>query len=326
MTRIKTISEIGSLYEKVLDTQQKLVQEKTQAPVKETFPTAADKKPDIKKLQEKGSDKKAFIFKDSGPSGKDGKSNVGEINDPKYKKNTGVEKFSISLEKTGSKEINNFMSKSIFDKLFEDVMGDDALDLGIKAGPEGAAGDESSDLDLSTGSDTVSVTLDRDVAQKLHEVLAAALEEGEGESEAEADLGGEVSDEDNEEKKEEKKEEDNEEKADKEEENEEIAGEAIEAEELGTPVSGKVKGGEPTSPKGTANVVKGTVSSLAKHGKGGDGKVKDGIDGKGTDHGHALVGSGVKGGAPTSPKGRSNVISGVVKGGGKGDQNLFQAN
>lgn len=324
MTRIKTISEIGSLYEKVLDAQQKLVQEKTQAPVKETFPTAADKKPDVKKLQEKGSDKKAFIFKDSGPAGKDGKSNVGEINDPKYKKNTGVEKFSISLEKTGSKQINNFMSKSIFDKLFEDVMGDDALDLGIKAGPEGAAGDESSDLDLSTGGDTVSVTLDKDVAHKLLDVLSAALEEGESESEAEgdagADLGGEVSDEDNEEKKDDKKE-------DKEdEENEEIAGEAIEAEELGIPVSGKVKGGDPTSPKGTANVVKGTVSSLAKHGKGGDGKIKDGIDGKGTDVGHSLVGSGVKGGAPTSPKGRSNVISGVVKGGGKGDQNLFQAN
>lgn len=322
MTRIKTISEIGSLYEKVLDAQQKLVQEKTQAPIKETFPTAADKKPEVKKLQEKGSEKKAFIFKDSGPAGKDGKSNVGEINDPKYKKNTGIEKYSISLEKTGSKKINNFMSKSIFDKLFEDVMGDDALDLGIKAGPEGATGDESSDLDLSTGGDTVSVTLDKDVAKKLHEVLAAALEEGEteGESEVEADLGGELSDEDNEEKKEE----DNEEKAD-DEENEEIAGEAIEAEELGTPVSGKVKGGDPTSPKGTANVVKGTVSSLAKHGKGGDGKVTDkcGNDG---DKGHALVGSGVKGGAATSPKGRSNVVSGVVKGGGKGDQNLFQAN
>jgi hypothetical protein len=322
MTRIKTISEIGSLYEKVLDTQQKLVQEKTQAPIKETFPIAADKKPDVKKLQERGSEKKAFVFKDSGPAGKDGKSNVAEINDPKYKKNTGVEKFSISLEKTGSKKINNFMSKSIFDKLFEDVMGDDALDLGIKAGPEGAAGDESSDLDLSTGGDTVSITLDKDVAKKLHEVLMAALEQGEAEGEseaegeAEADLGGEVSDEDNEEKKEDKE-------AD--EDNEELAGEAIDAEEIGTPVSGKVRGGEPTSPKGTANVVKSTVSSLAKHGKGGDGKVTDkcGNDG---DKGHALVGSGIKGGAPTSPKGRNNVVSGVVKGGGKGDQTLFQAN
>lgn len=319
MTRVKSINEIGSAYEEVRKAQQNIVEEKASAPIKETFPKAEDKKPDIKKLQEKGSDKNAFIFKDSGPAGKSGKSNLGEINDPKYKKNTGIEKFSISLEKTGSKEINNFMSKSIFDKLFEDVMGDDALDLGIKAGPEGAEGDNNSaDLDLSTGGDTVSITLDKDVAKKLHEVLMAALDEGEDESEA--DLGSEVSDEDNEEKKEDKEEEKSEE------DNEEIAGEAIEAEELGTPVSGKVRGGEPTSPKGTANVVKGTVSSLAKHGKGGDGKVKDGIDGKGTDAGHALVGSGVKGGAPTSPKGRSNVVSGVVKGGGKGDQNLFQAN
>ena len=207
------------------------------------------------------------------------------------------------------------MSKSIFDKLYEDVMKDDALDLGISAGPEGEAGDKGADL--GGESDEVTLTLPRDVAQKLHDLLmdvlgAGETEEAGGEGE---DVGGEGEDKgaEEDEQHEDKKEDDK-----KDEDQEAIAGEATDIKELPDHTASL------KAVKGQANVVKGTVTGSAKAGKGGDGSVKDGVDGKGTDHGHALVGSGVKGGAPTSVKGRSNVVNSVIKGGGKGDQSLFQ--
>jgi len=94
----------------------------------------------------------------------------------------------------------------------------------------------------------------------------------------------------------------------------EVAGEATAIEEL--PDS---KGQALTSKN---NKVHSTVTK-AGHGKGGDGKVTDKVGNDG-DKGHALVGSGVKGGAPTPVKGKANVVSGVIKGGGKGDQSFFQ--
>jgi hypothetical protein len=292
--------------EKPQTTAQEVVEEKA-AKKLNFFPNASDKKINVKKITASGSDKNAFVHKDSGPAAASGFK--ADIVDPKNKKlqkkdnHYEPEKFSAALEKTETKNINNSM-KSIFDKLYEDVMKDDALDLGIQAGPEGEAGDKA-EHDLSGGSEnTVTIKLDKDLAQKLHDVLMAVLG-GEAEGEAESETEGESED------------------------NQEVAGESIaidQAEERGTPVSGTVKGGESTSPKGQANVVKGTVTGAAKAGKGGEGDVNNPIDGSGKSFGHALVGSGVKGGDATSTKSRANVVNSVIKGGGKGDQSLFQSN
>jgi len=314
MTRVNSIKNIGAVYEQMQAAKQQtqeVVEEKA-AKKLDTFPKATDKKINVKKITASGSEKNAFVHKDSGPEAAEGFKK--DIIDPKNKKLQKKEnhyepqKFSAALEKTETKNINNNM-KSIFDKLYEDVMKDDALDLGIQAGPEGEAGDKAG-LDLSGGSeDTVTIKLDKDLAQKLHDALMEVLStegEAEGETEGEDEGGSEGESEDN----------------------QEVAGESIaidQAEDRGTPVSGTVKGGEATSVKGQANVVKGTVTGAAKAGKGGVGKVTDNVvDGEGTEIGHALVGSGPKGGAPTSTKGRANVVNSVIKGGGKGDQSLFQ--
>jgi len=82
-------------------------------------------------------------------------------------------------------------NKSLFEKLFEDVMENDALGLPPEGGEEGGMGGEEGG---GEGEDTVTLTLDRATAEKLVEALQDVLgggeEEGEGESE-----GGEGGDE-----------------------------------------------------------------------------------------------------------------------------------
>lgn len=251
---------------------EKVYLEKVNFPPKGTFELATDAK-------EKK--KPAFAGKNTGPENADGFKK--EISDPKNLKNKetfqGTEKmssqnFNEKIEKNEQKNINNFMSKSIFDKLFEDVMGDasasqdeqDAVDLGLGVGDE-ASTEESGD---------VTFTLPRDVAQKLHDVLMTALggeeEAAGGEEEAaggEEDAQAVAGSEDAEHKaKEDKKEEE------KEEDNQEVAGEATHLETL--PDS---KG---QSLAGKNNKVGGTVDSLVAKGHG-DGKVKGEVDGKGKD-------------------------------------------
>ena len=86
----------------------------------------------------------------------------------------------------------NMSNKSLFEKLFEDVMENDALGLPPEGGEEGGIGGEEGGH--SEGEDTVTLTLDRATAEKLVEALQDVLgggeEEGEGESE-----GGEGGDE-----------------------------------------------------------------------------------------------------------------------------------
>lgn len=313
MTRVNSIKDIGAVYismkqaasekakvaEVVAKKPTAVVEEKTAAKLP-TFPEAKDKKIDVKKITAKGSDKKAFVHKDSGPAAAGG-FNKNAI-DPKTAKEDNhysPQKFSSALEKTEAEDINNGMSKSIFDKLYEDVMKDDALDLGIQAGPEGEAGDTAGDT--MEGGDEVTLTLPRDVAQKLHDMLMNVLG-AEADDAGEEDIGGETDGEA--------------EDAGTEDEiqNVEVAGEATAIEEL--PDS---KGQTLTSKNNKVHA----PGIKAGHGKGGDGKVTDKVGNDG-DKGHALVGSGVKGGAPTSVKGRANVVSSVVKGGGKGDQSFFQ--
>jgi hypothetical protein len=107
------------------------------------------------------------------------------------------------VPKKESKNINNLNKvkvmtedKSIFDKLFEQVMGeaeDEDMELGIDidgADDEGFGGEEDGD---------VTITLDKELATKLHEVLMDVLggeEEGgeEGDETEEMDMGYEDSD------------------------------------------------------------------------------------------------------------------------------------
>ena len=181
MTRVNSIKDIGLVYEQVLKnntpTQEQPVEVVEEKAVKtlDTFPRATDKKIDMKKITSKGSDNNAFVHKDSGPEAKLGVKK--DIVDPKTAKDNNhyqPQKFSDNTKKLNQENINNGM-KSIFDKLNEDVMGDDKLDVGIQAGPEGEAAD-AKDLDLSAGSeDTITVKLDKDVAQKLHDALMSVL-------------------------------------------------------------------------------------------------------------------------------------------------------
>jgi hypothetical protein len=103
-------------------------------------------------------------------------------------------------------------NKSLFEKLFEEVMQDDAEALGLPSGEgsEGAGEMGGDDFGSEEGGDEVTLTLDRETAQKLHALLGGVLggeEEGEDEGMGEEgemeeggeDFGDEASEEDEEE-------------------------------------------------------------------------------------------------------------------------------
>jgi len=290
MNQTRTLVEMGDFYEKNI-----IEEKKSVFPPKGTFALATDKKP----VQAEAK-KDAFVQKDSGPENADGFKK--DIVDPKTAKKENFyepKKFSQNCEKTEVQTINNFMSKSIFDKLYEDVMSDqagadaDAAALGLPSAPEAGAGEGET-------SEEVTISLPHDLAVKLHELLTAVIGEGEKEVEGETeDASGEDAeanfasgaDEDNEE---EEKEEDSDEDA------ENVAKEATELKEL--PDSA----GQALQKKD--NKVGDVTKSLVSSG-GGDGKVTDKVGNDG-EKGHALVGGGVKGGASTSPKGKANVVAG----------------
>ena len=197
---------------------------------------------------------------------------------------------------------------SNFDKLYEAVMSEDDVELGITGAQPGVA-----EVAPAATGEEIELTPKEHLAkaiellQKLQSLDLISDEseaEAEGETEAGSDEDGEyMSSEDN----------------------EEIATEEIEAEDIGHALVNAKKGQELTKVSSGSNKVAGTLTTLAKTGKGGDAKVTDKVGTEG-EKGHALVGSGVKGGAPTSTKGKANVVSGVIKGGGKGDQDFFQSN
>jgi len=76
-------------------------------------------------------------------------------------------------------------NKSLFEKLFEEVMENDEAALGIDGGDTGdMGGDDMGGGDFGDeGGDEVTITLDRETAQKLIDVLQSSLGGGE-------DLGG----------------------------------------------------------------------------------------------------------------------------------------
>lgn len=98
------------------------------------------------------------------------------LSQPVKSKKKDVKKESNDINNSTMKEKS--FNKSSFDKLFEDVMGDDFEDdvnLGDDLGGDDL-GDDLGDDDL--GGDTISVDLPRDVAEQLHSALGDLLNGG----------------------------------------------------------------------------------------------------------------------------------------------------
>lgn len=217
------------------------------------------KKAEDKKITDAKTDPKAFV-KNSGPESAqnfDKNALIDPEHDTKQDNHFEPKKYSQNLEKTEVKRINNFMNnKSIFDKLYEEVLG------GEPTMNNDMADAEALDIDVNKEEENgeVTFTLPRDVAQQLCDVLGAALGGGEEDLGSEdlgsEDLGGEEL----------KPEEANEEKAEDKEDKEEAHKEATEMTEL------KPSAGESLMKKD--NKVHGTVSNLVSKGHG-DGKVTD---------------------------------------------------
>jgi hypothetical protein len=109
-----------------------------------------------------------------------------ELNDKKKKLSENVEKIDAS-------NINKNMStkKTLFDKLFEDVMTTDQPDDLAALGVDSDV-DSSADTDLTDDAgDTVTFTLDRATAQALVDVLTGALGEAGEEEVGEEEVGEE---------------------------------------------------------------------------------------------------------------------------------------
>jgi hypothetical protein len=304
MNKVRDLVDLSKVYEAVNGP--KLKDPKAKFGTKPGKPLNSIPEVKIKKtLQDDGQPKQPFFHKDSGPENADGFKK--DIVDPKTSKPDNAyepEKFSDNVKKSVKEDINNFMKdKSIFDKLYEEVMGGspeqeelDAVELDIK--PEG---------DAEGTAEEVSFSLPRDVAQKLHDSLMAALGggesegedmSGEGETEGQEDLGSEEAEEG---------------KKEKEEDKDEVAGEGVDAEVIGHPIvdGEKLNKGLNKVASGS-NVVPSEVSTAGKKaGKGGDGKVTDKVGNDG-DEGHPLVNQ-KKGGAD-SVKGKSNVVNSRIKG------------
>lgn len=115
-------------------------------------------------------------------AGKKGVESMG-VKVPQEKDLSKREKVSETPEKISSRDINKFnMSKSLFEKLFEDVMGETDVDLGTAASDEAALGIEGGEDHGDEHGDEVTFTLDRATAEKLHAALGSIL--GGGEEEA----------------------------------------------------------------------------------------------------------------------------------------------
>ena len=155
-----------------------------------------------------------------------------------------AEQFDEKLAKRYRADINNNM-KSTFDKLFEEVMGDDQeLDaLGIEV-------DEVEDTAEGEDTDDITITIDRDMAKGLCDLLSAAM----GDEDEDAAP------------------EDYEEMEEVDEDEDDTMDEAVEAEDLGHPLVNQ-KTGHPTKIGAGSNKVKSTVTGKASSGTA-DAKVK----------------------------------------------------
>jgi hypothetical protein len=291
-----------------------------------------------------------FAHDNSGPNGADNfKSTQLDPDNPKIKLDNEYDVKELSDEgadlyfksendKINKESINTNMAKkrSIFDRLYEEVIDDDQIDateLGIDV-------DVVDDVEVED-EDTITITIPKDVAKHLHDALMDVMDAVDDIEDVEDELG----DEDDWDDEDESESEDtwggnkgddprrfnrktgrkskvtdyDEEEA---EEDFNYFGEEIEAEVLGTPLVNQ-KEGNPTPVTGSANVVHTQYTSKVGS-KEGDGKSGIKLDPEGTDEGTPLVNQ--KKGNATSVKGKSNVVKSKIKGGGKGDQEFFQKN
>ena len=259
-----TLQNLGRIYGNMLNNI-KVVEEKT-------LPTKAG--PGAKELNDKG----AADLQPGGPSEKGGfKPAAIDAHKMKGNKETNIDKKKLTAEeeeeeniqKINQAAINNFMSKSIFDKLYDKVlsenfdMGEDAETMELDALGIDAEGGEGEGEDEGLGGDEVTITLSKDLAQKLHDVLMGVLggEEDMGEDEGlggEEDMGEEGG----------------------------LGGMEEDEETMGTALHGaKV----PSEFHGKDNKV--SSMKLKPNGKQGDGKYTDTVDGNAGDMGHALHGA-----------------------------------
>ena len=189
MNQARTLVELGELYAVNL-----LTEKKSTFPGKDTFKLQKEKTPKAAEAK-----KDAFITTKS-KLGSGPEAAVGFVKtqlDPKLikqakndeygvLKDSPVDKeFSVSSEKSEVKTINNSMNKSIFDRLYEEVMGDES-----SVTPNDIESADAEALDLPTGDEEVTVTLSRELAEKLHDALMTVLgaeEEQHGEEELEGE-------------------------------------------------------------------------------------------------------------------------------------------
>jgi len=276
MNKTRNLVEMGEFYVSTV-----LTEAKKNFPPKDTFSIPGKKVTDT--VTPKGLKTKAFDGR--GPLSNE---NEKTLVKPIEKKNikgkesfTGVEKLSETPEKKETQNINTFMNKSIFDRLYEDVMNDNVTS------PEDADSHDALALDLpgtDGDSEEVTITLDRELAKKLHDVLMTVLgsEEEAPKTEEGAPEEGEISDE-----------------AAEEEDEEETQNEATELKELPSSAGASLQ---------SKNNKVGDTTSKLTDGKIGDGNVDNKVDGSGKVVANKLIGSGIKSDT-TAVKGKGNVVT-----------------
>lgn len=180
MNRSKSIKDIGNIYRAMQQASaaaaagqinESVSTKKKSQKVKSKFP-----KDTFKRSEEVVS--APSTFKKSGPQ------NVKNLT--KAKKN---EKFSQKTKKLHEEDINKFMS--IFDKLYEDVMKNDELNLntGIGMGPEGSAGDvEDIDVDSETDTNDEGADSPKGMLQKAIDLLQQVADSMGDDDESDTDL------------------------------------------------------------------------------------------------------------------------------------------
>lgn len=123
----------------------------------------------------------------------------------------------------------NMSNKSLFEKLFEEVMQDDAEALGLPSSEGGEGSGEMGGDDFGSeeeGGDEVTLTLDRETAQKLHDLLGDILGGGEETEEEGGEMGEEGGEDMGDEAAEDSDEEEGDEAAEEEDEEDETMSEA----------------------------------------------------------------------------------------------------
>jgi len=143
----------------------------------ETYSTAVGKQ--LEELEDEHGKIDSLINKDNGP---DAAENF-ESNVPEMEKEDDVDiKNTKKTEKLAKENINtsitamNKQDENIFDKLYNTLMESEdlpSMDENPFGGDEVETGD---DLGLDDGGDTISIELDKDVAEKLHQALGDLLD------------------------------------------------------------------------------------------------------------------------------------------------------